>query len=113
MSPVYELFEQAMRQRAQIICRYRDHTREVCPVILGWDGTREKALVYQFGGGTSSKLPPGGEWRCLFLDGVTHAMVREGRWISGDSHQTGQTCVKIVDLDVNPLSPFNPRRRFD
>jgi hypothetical protein len=58
-SPAYALFEQAMRERKQIVCRYQGLPREICPIILGWaaDGT-ERCLAYQFGG--ESKRPATG-----------------------------------------------------
>ena len=31
---------------------------------------------------------------------------------AGSSHRTSQTCVRDVDLDVNPGSPFDPRRKL-
>jgi hypothetical protein len=34
-SPAYELFEQAMRERKQIVCLYGGYQRELCPIILG------------------------------------------------------------------------------
>jgi hypothetical protein len=101
-----------MRRRAQVVCTYQGYQRELCPVVLGWTDGHEKALTFQFGGGSKKGLKPGGEWRCLNLGEVTDVSLREGRWISGDSHQASQVCVKDVDLDVNSDSPFNPRRRL-
>jgi hypothetical protein len=59
----YQLFEQAMRLRKQIVCTYDGHTREICPIILGHSEGQEKALTYQFAGQSKSGLPLGGEWR--------------------------------------------------
>ena len=107
----YNLFEQAMRLRKQIVCVYRGHPRELCPVILGHSQGQEKALTYQVGGKSSSGLPPQGEWRCLFLSNVSHAQLRDGPWRVGASHTQPQGCVQIVDLDVNPSSPYRPKRK--
>jgi len=112
MSDVYALFEQAMRERLQIVCTYRGHRREICPIVLGFKDGAEKALTFQFAGGSSSRLPAGGEWRCLALAEVTDVTLRPGPWHTGSSHQASQTCMTEVDLDVNPESPFNPRRRL-
>jgi len=30
----------------------------------------------------------------------------------GDGHSQPQGCVEIVDLDVNPASPYQPKRRL-
>jgi hypothetical protein len=45
----YNLFEQAMRLRKQIVCVYGGHPRELCPIILGHSQGQEKALTYQVG----------------------------------------------------------------
>jgi fatty-acyl-CoA synthase len=103
------LFEQAMAARKQITCTYEDSYREICPHILGHSNGQEKILAYQFGGQSRSGLPPEGEWRCLWLSKVRNVQLREGPWHGGENH-TSQGCVKQVDLDVNPSSPYHPRR---
>jgi hypothetical protein len=111
-SATYDLFAQAMGGRQQILCTYGGYARELCPIILGHSQGQEKALTYQFAGQSSTGLPPGGEWRCLFLSKVADVRLRQGPWHAGDSHNRPQGCVEIVDLDVNPSSPYNPRRRL-
>jgi hypothetical protein len=108
-SPTYNLFARAIRDRKQIVCVYEGHPRELCPIILGHSRGEEKALTYQFGGSSNSGLPPGGEWRCLWLAKVREAALRDGPWHSGSSHTQPQGCVEIVDLDVNPASPYKPK----
>jgi hypothetical protein len=109
-SPTYQLFARAIVERRQIVCVYEGHPRELCPIILGHSQGREKALTYQFGGSSKSGLPPGGEWRCLWLSKINDAGLRDGPWHSGSSHTQPQGCVEIVDLDANPLSPYAPKR---
>jgi hypothetical protein len=93
------------------VCVYQGHPRELCPIILGHSlKGEEKALTYQFGGSSNSHLPPGGEWRCLWLSKVSDVALRDGPWHSGSSHTQPQGCVEIVDLDVNPASPYKPKR---
>src|SRR6185295_1701714 len=70
-SRVYTLFAQAIRERRPVTCRYGGKTRELCPIILGHTDGKEKALTFQFAGESRSRLPEGGEWRCLFLDKVS------------------------------------------
>jgi len=111
-SAAYKLFEQAMISRKQILCTYDGHPRELCPVILGHSQGQEKALAYQFGGQSGSGLPPGGQWRCLWLSKVGNIRLRNGLWHAGDSHKQPQGCVEIVDLDINPTSPYHPKRRL-
>jgi len=100
-----------MRGRQQIVCEYDGHRREVCPVILGHTRDEEMALTFQFGGGSKSGLPRGGQWRCLSLSKVRGAELRDGPWLAGSSHSQPQGCVEVVDLDVNPASPYKPKRR--
>jgi hypothetical protein len=108
----YRLFAKAMKERKQVVCTYDRYAREVCPVILGHSQGQEKALTFQFAGGSKSGLPQGGEWRCLFLSRVTEVKLKNGPWHSGDSHSQPQGCVETVDLDVNPDSPYKPKRRL-
>lgn len=102
-----------MRARRQVACTYRDLPRVVCPVVLGHTDGAEKALTFQIGGESASGLPPGGEWRCLSLADVEDARVQDGAWRSGASHTQPQGCVRDVDLDVNPDSPYEPARTLD
>jgi hypothetical protein len=110
-SQTYNLFAKAIRGRKQIVCTYDGYPRELCPFILGHTGREEKALTFQFGGSGKSRLPPDGEWRCLSLARVKDARLRDGTWRGGNSHTQAQRCVEIVDLDVNPDSPYKPARR--
>jgi hypothetical protein len=110
-SATYKLFARAIIELKQIVCVYLGHRRELCPTILGHSlNGDEKALIYQFAGSSGSALPPGGAWRCLFLSKVTEVALRDGPWHTGVSHQKPHSCVDIVDLDVNPDSPYSPKR---
>lgn len=101
-SSTYRLFNQAIHERRQVICRYQDCIREVCPHILGHNKNgQEMALVFQFAGESNTYLPPGGEWRCLALTDVREARMRSGRWHTGPYHRTTQSCVDTVAVDVN------------
>jgi len=111
-SRVYGLFVQAIADRKQILCTYEGYPRELCPHILGHTKGQEAALTYQFGGHSRSGLPPGGEWRCLSLPKVRNVRLRDGPWHAGSSHTQPQGCVETVDIDVNPSSPYRPRRRL-
>ncbi len=109
----YDLFSQAMTERKPIVCMYQGHPRAICPIILGHSGgADEMALTYQFGG-NGSKGPVHG---AMALPGTR-------RWLTAPSlstapggqvtgHSQSQGCVKDVDLDVNPDSPYDPKRRL-
>src|SRR5438105_12456642 len=77
-SQTYQLFEQAMAERTQILCVYDGYDRELCPVILGHTREEEKALTYQFGGESRRGLRPGGGWKCFLLRKVSNARRRDG-----------------------------------
>jgi hypothetical protein len=100
-SAAYALFRRAILDRKLIVCLYRGKRREIAPHILGFKNRIEKVLVFQFGGETNSKLPPGGEWRCFALKDVEDVTTMDGAWRSGGSHSVMQVCIDIVDVDVN------------
>jgi hypothetical protein len=111
-SRAYGLFARAIAGRMQVVCSYDGYRRELCPHILGH--TRqgdEVVLSYQFGGQSRRGLPPGGEWRCLRVAKAADVRLRHGPWHGGSSHGRPQGCVDIVDLDVNPSSPYRPKGR--
>jgi hypothetical protein len=108
-SETYNLFLRAMRERQQIVCTYQGYPREICPILLGRTGLEEKSLVFQFGGRTSSgSVAPPGAWKCLKLKEVENAVLRVGPWHAGDQHSAAQSCMKMVEYDVNPDSPYDP-----
>jgi hypothetical protein len=111
-SPIYQLFVEAITGRKQIFCTYDGYARELCPHILGHTKGEEVALTYQFGGQSSRWLPPGGEWRCFSLSKVRNARLHDGPWHAGSRHTRPQPCVEDADMDVNPSSPYRPRRRL-
>ena len=111
-SSAYKRFEEAMTNKKQILRTYNGRPRELCPIILGHSQGQEKALTYQFGGQSEKGLPPGGQWRCLWLSKVSNVRLRDGPWHAGDRHKQPQGCVEIVDLDINSASPYNPKRHL-
>jgi hypothetical protein len=98
-SATYMLFRNAILGAQQVVCRYDGRYRELCPHIIG-TGKRgeEVVLAWQFAGESSGKLP---QWLCLRLANVRDARLRVGRWYEGSSHRTAQTCVSVIDLDIN------------
>jgi hypothetical protein len=111
-SAAYEQFARAMRERKQVLCTYQRAPREVCPIVLGHSKGAERALAWQFGGTNEEGKPVRGGWKCLSLDQVSDIRLLEGPWHAGESHKSQQRCVEEVDLDVNPESPYSPRRKL-
>jgi len=108
-SETYVLFAKAMRTGKQVLCLYDGHHRELCPILLGHSKGAEVALAYQFAGKSSSRLP---DWKCLRLAKASDVQLRDGPLYKGSSHLRAQSCVEVVDLDINPKSPYRPRRRL-
>ncbi len=100
-SATYNIFRAAILAEKQVTCSYDGHPRELCPIILGHSGGEEKVLAYQVGGTSKSGLPRGGEWRCLFLSQVRNVQMRDGPWREGARHTAPQSCVEVVDVDIN------------
>jgi len=100
-STTYRLIWKAVRARKQITCICGGRYREMCPHILGYKKLGQEAVfAFQFGGATTSRLPPQGDWRCFDLAGVTDVQLRAGRWYSGTRHTKTQSCIQFVDVDV-------------
>ena len=100
-SATYLLIRGAIENECQITCMYQGHYRELCPHIIGRTNGEERLLAFQFGGHTSGALPTGGAWKCFSMAGIRDVTAREGRWHTGSSHQSSQTCVQDIDLDIN------------
>ena len=111
-SAVHALLLQAMREERPVACIYQGHAREICPIMLGRTGLEEKALVFQFGGATSRGRLIKPDWKCFFLDEVGDAVLQDGRWQAGTGHSEAQHCMKMVEYDTNPHSPYNPAFRL-
>ena len=113
MSPIYSLLRQAIIEQKQVVATYQGHLREVCPHVLGLKNGKEHLLSYQFAGGSSKGLPPGGQWRCMDVNQIVNATLRDGPWRTGDSHLKPQTCVDVIDVQVYgdspPPSPYAKR----
>jgi hypothetical protein len=101
-SALYRSFWEAVRTRRQVVFSYGGRHREACPTILGYNkDEREAVLVFQFAGESTTRLPPGGEWRCFELAKVTDLRLRSGPWHGEARHSATQPCIRHVDVDVN------------
>src|SRR5688572_3222175 len=101
-SKLYQMIWKAMHARHLITFTYNDLSRTGCPVILGYDAEgRESVFVYQTKGRTSGKNEKLPSWKCFKLDKIKDLSVTAGRWLEGASHETTQTCIAKVDIDVN------------
>lgn len=96
----YAIVRQAIIAKQQVVAMFADHPREMCPHVIGTKNGRHQALFFQFGGSGTSELPPGGEWRCMPIDGLSDVSARNGQWYTGASHTRPQSCVDAVDVEV-------------
>ena len=112
-SPVYELFVRAMIEESQVACVFKRRPRVLSIIIMGHTGGEERALAWQTGGESSKPLPPGGAWRNVTLAEVTDARLLDSKLRRGTRKSGEQRWVADVDLDVNPDSPYHPRRQLD
>jgi hypothetical protein len=111
-SAAFGLLSESILKRTPVTLNYNGVRREVCPHILGHTNGHERVLVFQFAGVTRSRLPAGGEWRCLRLEEISDIELRNGDWRGGKYHRAVQRCVDQVYLDVNEAVPNQPGRRF-
>ncbi len=96
---LYALIRGAIERRQQVDATYDGHRRRLCPHVIGTREGRPRVLFFQFGGGSSRGLPPGGDWRCLPLDGLTDVAVHDGTWQTR-AHSEPQSCIDQIDLEV-------------
>jgi hypothetical protein len=110
-SPTYAVFVRSMIEGRPVYCVVDGRPRLFSEIILGHkaDGT-EGALVWQTSGRSSQPLPG---WRNITLSAVTGARLEKGKLQVGTRSKGQQRWVTDVDLDVNPASPYQPRRRLD
>ena len=100
-SSAYQAVRAAMQARSPAVCMYQGYEREICFHCIGYGGDGgEKALGFQYAGGSSKGLPPGGQWRCLDLGQLQQVRSKDGVWHSGEGHSKPQSCVKDVHYEV-------------
>jgi hypothetical protein len=101
MSPAYDKIRDAMLSLVPVRFAYAGHPREVCVHALGLNKQgREQALVFQYGGSSSSGLPEGGEWRCMTISNLVDVQIASGGWHTRNDHEETQTCVAQVDVEI-------------
>ena len=96
----YDLILNAIQHKRIIKATYDGLPREMCPHTLGHTNGVEQALFFQFAGQSSKGLPPGGEWKCMRVGGLSNVTVHDGVWHTGPRHTQEQTCVKQVEVEV-------------
>ena len=106
-SPIYELFVRAMIEEKQVACVFKRRPRVLSIIILGHTDGEERALAWQTAGDSTGWLPG---WRNVTLSVVADARLLDSKLRRGTRKSGEQRWVAEVDLDVNPDSPYHPRR---
>ena len=101
-SPAYAVVRAALLERRCVRADYRGLPRIMCPHVIGLKREKEHALFFQFAGESGSGLPPGGEWRCLDLSGLSNISIYPGHWRQGLPKTRPQSCVDQIDVQVKP-----------
>ena len=100
----FDLIRQAMNERLIVAATYDGFVRHLCPHTLGYKNGKEKALLYQFAGGSKSGLGPEGSpqnWRCVFVSELSGVRLQNGdRHTAIGGHSRRQTCVDNIVLEV-------------
>ncbi|HET6997446.1 MAG TPA: hypothetical protein VFI03_02565 [Solirubrobacterales bacterium] len=99
MAGTYALVREAIEGRRQVHATFDGHRRRLCPHVIGTRNGEPRALFFQFGGASSRGLLPGGDWRCLPLDGLSDVSVHDGVWHTR-AHSEPQRCIDDVDLEI-------------
>jgi predicted DNA-binding transcriptional regulator YafY len=103
---VYGMIRQAILDKDIVVATYHGHVREMCPHIVGTKQGRQQALLYQFAGGSNSKLGPDGSpdnWRCFRLDEISDVYIKKsaGEWHTASDYSKPQTCIDQIDVQVS------------
>lgn len=108
MSPTYDQIRAAMLAGKPIAITYQGYRREVCAHVIGMKNGREQVLTFQYGGGSSSGLPPDGQWRCIPVGGIGSVEVLNAGWRTDTKHNRTQTCVDQIDVELWVVSDGVP-----
>lgn len=100
MPSISEVLRDAIVNRRQVKCSYDGLYREMCPHVMGWKNEVHHVLSFQFAGESSRGLPPGGQWKCMEVEGITILSVVDGPWYTDPRHSRPQTCVDQIEVEV-------------
>jgi hypothetical protein len=101
----YTVLTEAIRAKQQVVATYHGEERIFSPHALGTKRGVEHVLVYQFAGGSSTGLPPGGEWRCLEVAELSNIELQPGAWHTAVNVFNPQSCLDDIDIVADPLPP--------
>lgn len=93
--PVVDTIIAAINARRSVTAIWKGRERLISPHAIGRDDHGHlKMVAYQYGGYSSSRLPPGGEWRCFRVDDLTSVSVNSDPWHTNPiEHSRPNSCV--------------------
>ena len=106
----YTILAEAIVTKQQVAARYDDEERIFSPHALGTKRGVLHVLVYQYAGGSTTGLPPGGDWRCLNVDTLREIRLEPGAWRTATNVFNPQTCLDDVSVVADPLPPQTSSR---
>jgi hypothetical protein len=103
-SSAYQIIKNAISTKQNIKADYKNYPRVMTPHVLGYKNGKEKCLLYQFDGQSSSatSFPENSpsNWRCVFIDELQNVSAIGGKLHTCDQHTKRQTCVDDVDVEL-------------
>ena len=103
-SSTYQIIKNAIINKQNIKADYHNYPRIMTPHVLGHKNGKEKCLLYQFDGQSSSAtfFPENSSdnWRCVFVDELTNISAVDGKLHTCSKHTKAQTCVADVDVEL-------------
>ncbi len=100
MSPIHALIKQATEEKRCVEAVCGGYRRGLCPHVLGTRDGDLRVLCFQYAGGSSRGLEPGGDWRCLALAGLSQVAIVDGRWRTRP-HSEPQHCIEEVEVEAS------------
>lgn len=97
---VQETIVAAIRKKLVISAHYQGYPRVMCPHVIGYKEGHVNALFFQFAGGSSRGLPPGGQWRCLRISELSNVSASPGEWHTSSSYGRMQECIDQIIAQV-------------
>src|SRR5258706_16440108 len=101
----YRLIRDAVLNRRILAVSYRGSIREVCPHVIGKTKGLPYALLYQFGGESSSGFKPDrptDNWRCVGIDVLSPVAVKKSPidWDNASNYSAVENCVGEVGVQI-------------
>lgn len=97
----YDALKAAIIAKKCVTFRQGGHTRHASPHAIGRDNSGDvNVMTFQYGGGSTSKLPSGGQWRCFRVSEISDVKENGDSWHTASDHSRHNTCVTSPDAEV-------------